>query len=129
MSLTLDTADRLYKYVVEHHTTIAQAVTDWIWAQPVTEPATPSQMSQEQNTMNKSTVVPHNSERRTTETETPFAPTPRAIEQSASVPDAMSNISNAPTDTDGSATDTPVNTSVSKEDQAKYWAFFDSAVI
>lgn len=35
ISITSDTADRLKQYAYEHHTTVSQAITDWIWSQKV----------------------------------------------------------------------------------------------
>lgn len=32
ISVTDDTAERLKQYAFEHHTTVSQAVTDWIWS-------------------------------------------------------------------------------------------------
>lgn len=31
ISVTPDTAERLKQYAWEHHSTVSQAVTDWIW--------------------------------------------------------------------------------------------------
>lgn len=35
ISITEDTAERLKQYAYEHHTTVSQAITDWIWKQKV----------------------------------------------------------------------------------------------
>lgn len=32
ISVTPDTAERLKQYAYEHHKTVSQAVTDWIWS-------------------------------------------------------------------------------------------------
>lgn len=32
ISVTDDTAERLKQYAFEHHTTVSQAVTDWVWS-------------------------------------------------------------------------------------------------
>ena len=32
ISVTPDTHDRLKQYAFEHHTTVSQAITDWIWS-------------------------------------------------------------------------------------------------
>ena len=31
ISLSEDTAERLKQYAFEHHTSVSQAITDWIW--------------------------------------------------------------------------------------------------
>ncbi len=36
ISITEETAERLKQYAYEHHTTVSQAITDWIWKQKVT---------------------------------------------------------------------------------------------
>ena len=35
ISVTSDTAERLKQYAWEHHTTVSQAITDWIWSAKV----------------------------------------------------------------------------------------------
>lgn len=35
ISVTEDTAERLKQYAWEHHTTVSQAITDWIWSAKV----------------------------------------------------------------------------------------------
>lgn len=35
ISITEDTAERLKQYAYENHTTVSQAITDWIWGQKV----------------------------------------------------------------------------------------------
>lgn len=35
ISVTTDTAERLKQYAWEHHSTVSQAVTDWIWSAKV----------------------------------------------------------------------------------------------
>lgn len=35
ISVTEDTAERLKQYAWEHHTSVSQAITDWIWAAKV----------------------------------------------------------------------------------------------
>ena len=37
LSVDEETRDRLQQYAYDHHTTISQAITDWIWAQKVNE--------------------------------------------------------------------------------------------
>ena len=37
ISISHDTKKRLQDYAEQHHTTISQAITDWIWRQPVEE--------------------------------------------------------------------------------------------
>ena len=39
MSFSVETKDRLKAYAEQRHTTVSQAITDWIWAQPVKEDA------------------------------------------------------------------------------------------
>lgn len=43
ISVTEETAERLKQYAYEHHTTVSQAITDWIWAQKVTFSNLPGQ--------------------------------------------------------------------------------------
>jgi hypothetical protein len=45
LSLTPDTAERLKQYAADHHTTMTQAVTDWIWKQKVSESPMKGQMT------------------------------------------------------------------------------------
>lgn len=33
ISVTEDTVVRLKKYAADHHTTVSQAITDWIWSE------------------------------------------------------------------------------------------------
>lgn len=33
ISVTGDTAERLKNYAADHHTTVSQAITDWIWSE------------------------------------------------------------------------------------------------
>jgi len=35
ISITEDTAERLKQYAFERHTTVSQAITDWIWREKV----------------------------------------------------------------------------------------------
>ncbi len=35
ITVTSDTKERLKQYAFEHHTSVSQAVTDWIWSQKV----------------------------------------------------------------------------------------------
>lgn len=35
ITVTSDTKERLKQYAFEHHTSISQAITDWIWGQKV----------------------------------------------------------------------------------------------
>lgn len=35
ITVTSDTKERLKQYVSEHHTSISQAIMDWIWSQKV----------------------------------------------------------------------------------------------
>lgn len=35
ISVTEDTAERLKQYAWEHHTSVSQAITDWIWSAKV----------------------------------------------------------------------------------------------
>ena len=35
ISVSRDTKERLQAYADEHHTTMSQAITDWIWNQPL----------------------------------------------------------------------------------------------
>lgn len=35
ISISEDTRERLQTYAAEHHTTVSQAITDWIWSQPL----------------------------------------------------------------------------------------------
>ena len=37
LSLDADTCERLEKYAKENHTSVSQAVTDWIWKQEVSD--------------------------------------------------------------------------------------------
>lgn len=37
LSIDNETKERLEKYALEKHTTVSQAVTDWIWTQKVDE--------------------------------------------------------------------------------------------
>jgi len=43
ISITPDTAQRLKQYAYEHHTTVSQAITDWIWKQKITFENLPGQ--------------------------------------------------------------------------------------
>lgn len=36
ISVTPDTEERLKQYAYEHHKTVSQAITDWIWSASVT---------------------------------------------------------------------------------------------
>lgn len=37
LSVDEETRDRLQQYAYDHHTTISQAITDWIWSQKVSD--------------------------------------------------------------------------------------------
>lgn len=37
LSVNPETVERLKQYAKERHTTVAQAITDWIWSQKVNE--------------------------------------------------------------------------------------------
>ena len=37
LSVDDETRDRLQQYAYDHHTTISQAITDWIWSQKVSD--------------------------------------------------------------------------------------------
>lgn len=39
LSFTTDTKERLKAYAEQTHRTVSQAITDWIWAQPVRQAA------------------------------------------------------------------------------------------
>lgn len=45
LSLDPSTAERLKTYATDHHQTVSQAVTDWIWRQKVSESPMRGQMS------------------------------------------------------------------------------------
>jgi len=46
--ISADTIERLRQYAADHHTTVSQAVTDWIWKQKVSEGQVKGQMSIDQ---------------------------------------------------------------------------------
>jgi len=35
ITVTSDTKERLKQYAFEHHTSVSQAITDWIWGQKI----------------------------------------------------------------------------------------------
>lgn len=35
ISVSEETAERLRQYAYEHHTSVSQAITDWVWGQKV----------------------------------------------------------------------------------------------
>lgn len=35
LSFSTETKERLRTYAEQNHTTVSQAITDWIWAQPI----------------------------------------------------------------------------------------------
>lgn len=47
MNISVDesTAERLKQYAQDHHTTVSQSITDWIWKQKVSESPMKGQMS------------------------------------------------------------------------------------
>lgn len=45
LSIDASTRDRLAQYAKDHHTSISQAITDWIWRQKVSDPQIRGQMS------------------------------------------------------------------------------------
>lgn len=46
LSFSAETKDRLRTYAEQNHTTVSQAITDWIWAQPVRQAPIPEQQEQ-----------------------------------------------------------------------------------
>ena len=46
--ISADTIERLRQYAADHHTTVSQAVMDWIWKQKVSEGQVKGQMSIDQ---------------------------------------------------------------------------------
>lgn len=56
LSFSEETKSRLRAYAEQNHTTVSQAITDWIWSQDVQQP--PTSGTQNQNTeMKKNTGV------------------------------------------------------------------------
>lgn len=45
ISIDENTHERLKQYAFEHHTTVSQAVTDWIWSQKIKNENVRGQMS------------------------------------------------------------------------------------
>lgn len=43
LSFSAETKSRLRTYAEQRHTTVSQAITDWIWAQPIQESPIPGQ--------------------------------------------------------------------------------------
>lgn len=48
LSFSHETKARLKAYAEQRHTTVSQAITDWIWAQPVKEDAQVSDTTKEE---------------------------------------------------------------------------------
>ena len=46
ISISHDTKKRLQDYAEQHHTTISQAITDWIWRQQVEEQTKETEMEE-----------------------------------------------------------------------------------
>lgn len=46
LSFSEETKSRLRTYAEQRHTTVSQAITDWIWAQPIQESPIPGQQEQ-----------------------------------------------------------------------------------
>ncbi len=47
ISLTPDTKARLKAYAEQNKKSVSQAITDWVWAQPVQKAHTPEQIEQD----------------------------------------------------------------------------------
>ena len=45
ISIDEATSERLKQYAADHHTTVSQAITDWIWSQKVSNGQIPGQIS------------------------------------------------------------------------------------
>lgn len=41
-----ETKERLQLYAIQHHTTVSQAITDWIWRQPVEKQTKETEMEE-----------------------------------------------------------------------------------
>ena len=48
ISVSVDTAEMLKQYAWEHHTTVSQAITDWIWSAKVNNEQIRGQMMLEE---------------------------------------------------------------------------------
>ena len=44
--IAADTKERLQKYAEQHHKSMSQAITDWIWSQPVDEKPVKTEMEE-----------------------------------------------------------------------------------
>lgn len=47
LSVDNETRDRLQQYAYDHHTTVSQAITDWIWTQKVSDSKPLSELEEE----------------------------------------------------------------------------------
>ncbi len=47
LSFSAETKNRLRAYAEQNHTTVSQAITDWIWAQPVQQAPADTQDNQQ----------------------------------------------------------------------------------